>query len=58
MNLIPLIFQLAAAFCFACAAFSWFVRPRAPQWGWLGMLLAIISLMISGIEIHSIAGTR
>jgi hypothetical protein len=27
-----------------------------PQWGWLGMFLWLLSLMVSGIVLHATAG--
>jgi hypothetical protein len=53
VNIIPLLLQVVALICLLFAAFG--LVPRAvPQWGWLGMLLWLLSLMVSGIELHPI----
>ena len=54
MNFIPLVIQLLALVCLVFAAFSLFGAPPArPNWGWLGMLLWLFSLMISAVELHA-----
>lgn len=55
MNIIPLILQIFAAIFLAFAAFNLFqAPPNRPNWGWLGMFLWLISLMVSGIQLHPI----
>jgi hypothetical protein len=56
MNIIPLILQICALICLVFAAFSLFqAPPNRPVWGWLGMALWLLSLMVSGIALHPIA---
>jgi steroid 5-alpha reductase family enzyme len=55
MNIIPLILQILALICLAFAAFNLFqTPPNKPQWGWLGLALWLVSLMVSGIQLHAV----
>lgn len=55
MNVLPLLIQIVALVCLFIAALGWFTTPAPrPQWGWLGMALWLLSLMISGIELHTV----
>lgn len=57
MNIIPLILQIFALICLAFAAFNLFQSPpNKPNWGWLGMFLFVLSLMVSGITLHEVTG--
>ena len=59
MNIVPLILQLIALVCLLFAAFNLFGGPPArPAWGWLGMFLWLLSLMVSGIALHATAGVH
>lgn len=60
-NVLPYLLQLAALLFLFFAAFNLFVRPSGkPIWGWLGMFLWLLSLMVNGIVIalHPISGTH
>lgn len=57
MNILPLLLQLVALVCLLFAAFNLFPRPN-PSWGWLGMFLWLLSLMVSGIELHATSGVH
>jgi len=55
MTVIPLILQIGALICLIFAAFSLFQGPpNRPQWGWLGLALWLLSLMVSGIQLHAV----
>lgn len=59
MNIIPLIIQLFALVFLFFAAFNLFGGPpQRPVWGWLGMALWLLSLMVSGIQLHATYGTH
>jgi hypothetical protein len=59
MNILPLILQLVALACLLFAAFNLFqAPPNKPVWGWLGMFLWLLSLMISGIQLHQTSGVH
>ena len=59
MNIVPLIIQIIALVCLFIAALGWFTTPAPrPQWGWLGMALWLLSLMVSGIQLHATYGTH
>lgn len=59
MNIIPLLLQIIALICLAFAAFNLFTGPAPkPAWGWLGMFLWLLSLMVSGIQLHATAGVH
>jgi hypothetical protein len=54
MNILPLLLQLVALICLLFAAFGLFPPAQGrPQWGWLGMFLWLLSLMVSGIVLHT-----
>lgn len=54
MNIIPLLLQIAALICLAFASFGLFAGPPSrPSWGWLGMFLWLLSLMVNGIDLHA-----
>ncbi len=58
MNVVPLILQIAALFCLAFAAFNLFqTPPNKPVWGWLGMFLFVLSLMLTA-QLHATPGLR
>ena len=50
MSTIPLLLQMAALVCFACA-FLGIMGPT--RLGWLGLLLWALSFMIGPISLHS-----
>jgi hypothetical protein len=53
MTLLPLLLQLIALVCLLFAAFNLFPPAQGrPVWGWLGMFLWLLSLMVSGIVLH------
>ncbi len=55
MNIIPLILDVAALIFLFFAAFNLFGGPPSrPSWGWLGMALWLLSLMITDINLHPI----
>jgi hypothetical protein len=59
MNILPLILQIIALVCLFFQAFSLFQGPPTkPQWGWLGMFLWLLSLMVSGIVLHATTGVH
>jgi hypothetical protein len=59
MNILPLILQVIALVCLFFAAFNLFTAPpNKPVWGWGGMFLWLLSLMVSGIVLHATAGTH
>lgn len=57
MEIIPLILQIIAAVCLFFASFNLFGGPPTrPVWGWFGMFLWLVSLMVSGISVHPVRG--
>jgi hypothetical protein len=55
MAILPLILQIAALVFLFFAAFNLFGGPPTrPVWGWLGMALWLLSLMVSSIELHPV----
>lgn len=59
MNILPLVLQLIALACLLFASFGLFAGPPTrPSWGWLGMFLWLLSLMISGIQLHQTSGVH
>jgi hypothetical protein len=57
MNILPFILQLIALACLLFATFSMFPTSRV-SWGWAGMFLWLLSLMVSGIALHPTIGVR
>ncbi|HLA60957.1 MAG TPA: hypothetical protein VK626_01805 [Nitrospiraceae bacterium] len=56
MNIVPLLLQIGALFCLFCAAFNLFTAPpNKPAWGWLGMFLWLLSLMLTA-QLHATSG--
>lgn len=51
MNVI-LIIQIFALVCLFLAALNLFPKPRL-TWGWLGMFLWLLSLMIGSFSLHT-----
>lgn len=51
MNVIPLLLQIAALASLIFAAFGLFPSPKV-NWGWAGMFLWLLSLMVSVIQLH------
>lgn len=50
MNILPLIIQIIALICLGFAAFG---KPAGwVQYCWAGMLLWLLSLMVSGVVLH------
>lgn len=59
MNIVPLILQIIALVCLAFASFGLFqASPGKPVWGWFGMFLWLLSLMVSGIQLHATTGVH
>jgi hypothetical protein len=58
MNIFPLLLQIVALVCLAFAAFNLFGGANRPVWGWLGMFLWLLSLMVSGIALHATSGVH
>lgn len=58
MNILPLLLQLIALLCLLFAAFGLFPGANRPNWGWSGMFLWLLSLMVSGIALHATQGVR
>ena len=59
MNILPLLLQVLALICLAFAAFNLFTAPaKKPSWGWLGLFLWLLSLMVSGIALHATSGVH
>jgi hypothetical protein len=58
MNILPLLIQIVALVCLLFASFNLFPGPGRPVWGWFGMFLWLLSLMISGVQLHATYGTR
>lgn len=55
MNTISFVLQCVALVCLAFEAFRLFAGPpNRPVWGWCGMFLWLLSLMIGGIALHPI----
>lgn len=52
MNIIPFLLQVAALVCLLFATFGLF--PSKLQWGWAGMFLWLLSLMVSVIQLHPV----
>jgi hypothetical protein len=54
MNILPLLLQIVALVCLLFAAFNLFTAPpNKPVWGWLGMFLWLLSLMVSEVVLHA-----
>jgi hypothetical protein len=53
MYILPFLLQVAALVCLLFATLGLF--PSRPQWGWAGMFLWLLSLMVSGIVLHPIS---
>ena len=53
MNVIPFLLQIAALVFLAFAAGNFFPTSRV-SWGWLGMFLWLLSLMVTDIRLHPI----
>jgi hypothetical protein len=59
MNILPLVIQIfALAFLFFEAFRLFQAPPNRPVWGWLGMALWLLSLMVSGIQLHATSGVH
>jgi hypothetical protein len=59
MNIVPLILQIFAVIFLFFAAFNLFTGPAPkPLWGWFGMALWLLSLMVNGITLHATAGVH
>ena len=60
-NVLPFILQLFALLFLFFATWNMFPRPSGkPVWGWAGMFLWLLSLMVNGIiiSLHPISGTH
>lgn len=54
MNVVPFILQLIALACLFFEAFRLFQGPpNRPVWGWLGMFLWLVSLMLGDVRLHA-----
>ena len=58
MNILPLLIQIVALVSLCFAAFNLFAGANRPSWGWLGMFLWLLSLMVSGIALHATSGVH
>lgn len=58
MNIFPFLIQLAALTFLCFEAFRLFQGPGRPSWGWLGLFLWLLSLMVGGIELHATVGVH
>lgn len=56
MNILPFILQLFALAFLFFEAFRLFQGANRPTWGWCGMFLWLLSLMVGGITLHPTAG--
>ena len=57
MNILPLILQIVALVFLFFATFNLFPRPSGkPIWGWFGLFLWLLSLMVNDISLHQIHG--
>ncbi len=57
MSIIPMILQILALMCLAFAALGMFSGPPSrPAWGWLGLFLWLLSLMVTSIQLHPVHG--
>ena len=57
MNILPFIIQLAALVFLFFAAFGLFPSGKV-QWGWCGMFLWLLSLMVSVVNLHATVGAQ
>jgi hypothetical protein len=59
MNIVPLFLQIAALVCFIMA-FLGVAAPKSRPLNWeaCGLLLWLLSLMISGIQLHQTSGVH
>ena len=55
--MIILIIQIIALVCLFFEAFHLFPGPNHPSWGWFGMSLWLLSLMLGGVYLHKIMGS-
>ncbi len=53
MSILPFIIQVIALICLFCAALGFSPSPKV-QWGWMGLALWLLSLMVSVISLHPI----
>lgn len=58
MNIFPLLIQIVALVFLGFAAFRLFAGANRPDWGWFGMFLWLLSLMVSGIVLHATSGVH
>jgi len=59
MNVLSFVIQLLALACLFFEAFRLFPGPpNRPVWGWLGLFLWLLSLMLGVIALHPISGTH
>lgn len=54
MNILPFLLQVVALVCLFLAMLNLAPTPRL-SWGWAGLFFWLLSLMVSGIELHPIA---
>lgn len=52
------IIQLVALISLAFEAFRLFPGPNRPTWGWFGMFLWLLSLMLGGVYLHTTLGAH
>lgn len=52
MTIIPFLLQIAALVCLLFATFALF--PSKVSWGWAGMFLWLLSLMVSAVNLHPV----
>lgn len=54
MTIIPFLLQIAALVCLIFATFNLFPTNKV-VWGWAGMFLWLLSLMVSMVQLHPIS---
>lgn len=52
-----LVIQIIALICLFLEAFRLFPGQNRPVWGWFGMALWLLSLMLGGVYLHRVTGS-
>ena len=53
MTIIPFLLQIAALVCLVFATFGLFPTSKL-AWGWAGLFLWLLSLMVTAVQLHPI----